>query len=253
MILKEDWEYNTLGIYNYKRPGKLKNYIDFIIENQVYLEGDILEAGVFRGKTLLGIALLLKEINSNKKIYGFDSFSGFPPIYSEYDDIKKFFDLMNQGRISKEHYEKIEKNLTFKSFEIKGELGAKNLSASGDFSNTNIQSLQKKIELLELDNIILVPGNFDESMKSDQFPEMKLMAAILDCDLYMSYKVSLPFIWEKLVNGGYIYLDEYYSLKFPGARIACDEFFNNKFNKPQKHVQELGDFERWFVRKILKD
>ena len=79
------------------------------------------------------------------------------------------------------------------------------------------------------------------------------MAVLMDSDLYASYMTTLPFSWPRLSRGGYIFLDEYYSLKFPGALIATDEFFADKKDKPQKHKQIDGDFERWFVRKIVGD
>ena len=50
--INKDWEYNILGIDNYNKPDKLKIYYDFIIKNHNKLEGDILEIGVFNGKTL---------------------------------------------------------------------------------------------------------------------------------------------------------------------------------------------------------
>jgi len=78
------------------------------------------------------------------------------------------------------------------------------------------------------------------------------MAALLDSDLYLSYKTVLPFIWDRLVTAGYMFLDEYYSLKFPGARIATDEFFTDKKDKPRKHRVDAGDFERWHVRKYYE-
>jgi len=49
-----------------------------------------LEAGVFRGKSILATALLLKEIGSPKKVYGFDSFSGFPPVIHDLDSLQEF-------------------------------------------------------------------------------------------------------------------------------------------------------------------
>ena len=76
-----------------------------------------------------------------------------------------------------------------------------------------------------------------------------IAAAILDCDLYGSYLVALDFIWPRLSSGGIIYLDEYYSLKFPGARLAVDEFFDNKSSHFTKVVDDFNGFERWFVRK----
>ena len=36
------------------------------------------------------MAILMKRLNSKKKIYGFDSFDGFPG-YSKYDEFNQFF------------------------------------------------------------------------------------------------------------------------------------------------------------------
>ena len=113
MLLYEDWEFNVLGIYNYKKPGPLENYFDFIRENHLRIKGDILEAGVYQGRSLLGMALMLKELGSDKKVYGFDTFSGFPPIYHENDEFAKFEWLLGQGRISSDHFEKIKRNDVF--------------------------------------------------------------------------------------------------------------------------------------------
>jgi len=253
MLLTDDWEFNVLGIYNYRKPGQLRYYFDYIVEHHNHIEGDILEAGVFKGRSILATGLLLKELGSSKQIYGFDSFEGFPPIYDENDDISKFEQALKDGIISEDHYDMVKRNLRFRSFDIKGDLSAKNISRSGNFSNVKIEELQHKIEFLKLDNIHLIPGAFDETMTDTQFEPRKIMAALLDCDLYLSYKTSLPFIWNRLSLGGYIYLDEYYSLKFPGARIATNEFFATKNDKPHKHKDEPGDFERWYVRKLYKN
>jgi len=55
---------------------------------------------------------------------------------------------------------------------------------------------------------------------------------LLDCDLYQSYRTALEYIWPRLSAGGFIFLDEYFSLKFRRARIACDEFFEGKPQSP---------------------
>ena len=47
-------------------------------------------------------------------------------------------------------------------------------------------------------------------------------------------------------------LDEYYSLKFPGAKIACDEFFKENRIFPKFSKIRQGDFERWYVKKNSK-
>ena len=249
LTLKDEWEFNVAGVYNYRKPGPLKNYFDFIAINHEKISGDILEAGVFKGRSLLGVALMLKELGSSKKVYGFDTFSGFPPIYHENDDIDKFDDLFSNNKITEEHLSKVKKNIALRSLSNTIKPNAENISLSGDFSNNSKEVLESKIKILGLDNIVLVQGPFEDTMLSEDFANLKLMAAILDCDLYESYHTSLSFIWPKLVHNGYLYLDEYYSLKFPGAMIATDEFFNDKKEKPYLHQTEPGDFERWAVLK----
>jgi len=218
--------------------------MDFIIEHHDHIDGDICEAGVFRGRSLLATGLLLKELGSPKQVFGYDTFEGFPPVYHDKDDLSRFDGLAESGGISAQHYLKVIGNIELRSLDLP-EISVANISGSGDFSNTAIQDVGRKVKFLGLDNVHLVQGCFADTMIGNR----PFMAALLDCDLYMSYKTALPFVWKNLVLGGYIYLDEYYSLKFPGARIATNEFFATKIDRPYKHKVRLGDFERWGVRK----
>jgi hypothetical protein len=104
---------------------------------------------------------------------------------------------------------------------------------------------------LELKNIRLVPGTFQETLTgANRIETGKLSAVLLDCDLYDSYRSVLNYVWPRLSVGGMIYLDEYYSLKFPGARIASDEFLKPLGNKISWHSKtRKRDFERWYVIK----
>ncbi len=247
----DDWEFNVLGIYNYRKPGKLEAYYSFIKENHDALDGDIVEAGVFNGKSLLSTALLLKRLGSKKKVYGFDSFSGFPPVYHEKDSLVRFRDLVENEVISEAHYTAHKKLKNHRKFLKKEKITVKNISSSDNFSKANLSLLKEKIEHLQLNNIVLVQGSFEKTMTDAQIQPQKIMAALLDCDLYNSYWQSLPFIWERLNKGGFVYLDEYYSLKFPGARIACNEYFEDKKDKPQLFSNKSGDFERWYVQKTI--
>ena len=249
MILQEDWVFGALGIYNYRRTGNLEEYFKFIEENHLCIEGNICEIGVYKGHSLLSTALFLKELDSDKKVFGFDSFAGFPA-YHENDKLEKFDDLLDSNQISEEFYKKTQLNQKHRSVVIEKKLDASSISTSGDFSNTSLETVQRKIDYLHLDNIILVKGPFEETLKDDNHKTESFFAALIDCDLYLSYKQSLPFVWKRLSQGGYMFLDEYYSLKFPGAKIATDEFFEDKECEPQMHKVKDRDFQRWYVRKI---
>ena len=143
-----------------------------------------------------------------------------------------FYELFKKKKISKEHYKNIFNLKKYVILQIKKKnklLTPKNISTSLDFSNNSLSNLKKKIKLLKLNNINLIKGNFRETLPrfSRKFKN-KILLANIDCDLYESYKLALNYIWPSLTKKGIIYLDEYYSLKFPGARIASNEFFKKK-------------------------
>lgn len=248
--LIQDWEFNVIGVDNYRKAGRLTAYYTFLIENHATIPGDVCEVGVYRGASLLATAMLLKELGSAKRVWGFDTFSGFPSFHDQ-DRLEKFDELYRSGAIDAELYQQVKLNQAYRALNLQAPITAANISTSGAFAETSLELVQRKIEFLDLDNIVLVPGAFAETMRESEREYPEFCAALIDCDLYESYVTSLPFVWQRLAFGGYMFLDEYYSLKFPGARIATDNFFANKRDKPQMHRPIPGEFQRWFVRKLF--
>ena len=219
------------------------------------LEGDVAEFGVYKGRSLLGTALILESINQHKKVYGFDSFSGLKFAIGQNDSLVEFEKLHNAGEISFEQFSKVNRNTQILTF-LKGDLTAANISTSGDFSDTNLSEILKKISFLNLKNIELVEGPFSETLlnKSPTHKDLhnlKFSAVMFDCDLYESYNLALVYAWPKLVSGGMMFFDEYYSLKFPGAKISCDNFFSDKKNQIT-WVKEV-DFSGWERNYVIKN
>ncbi len=114
LMINDDWEFSSLGIYNYKKTGKLDYLIKFIRDNDKKFEGDIFEAGVFKGASLIALAMILKEIGSNKKVYGFDSFSGFPTIYHDKDELSEFDRMADEQKITAAHLTAVKKNIEWR-------------------------------------------------------------------------------------------------------------------------------------------
>ena len=248
--IAKDWEYSVLGVLSPNEPSALRFYFEFVKSNHLILEGDIVEAGVYQGKSLLGMALMLKKLGSTKKVYGYDSFSGFPPVYDDKDDFGRFDELYLEKRITKDHYDDVKMNLLWRTRLSGTDVTPQSISGSGDFSLTSRELLERKIEILGLDNVVLKDGPFDQTMISGNGPK-KVMCALMDCDLYRSYKNTFDFVWPCLVEGGLIYLDEYYSLKFPGARIATDEFVESHCDaRLEKFAHKKNEFERWGLWKL---
>lgn len=225
-----------------------KRFLYKNIRSNLLLDGDIFEFGVYRGATLLALGLLLKELGSDKKIYGFDSFSGFPS-YSREDGFEMFRN--NPDVFDDKFICELDSFLEFqKQFNNSEKLNEINLAESLDFSNNDLNYLKKKISYLKLDNIILFEGDFQYTIPNF-FNSFKgnILACNIDCDLYEGYNLILPYVYERLVNKGYIHLDEYYSFKYPGAKIAVDNFVKNSDKILSKQKSRGAEFPRFYITK----
>ncbi len=245
----EKWEFNTLGIYDYKRPGHLDLWFNYIRLTESLIDGDVVEAGVYRGHTLLATALLLRELGSQKRVFGFDSFSGFPKPNLEHQSkiitSTSKLDMSSHQQSQVVRLKQIKEGLESESFLVaRNAVSSREISSSGSFSDPQKDKLEQKIKFLGLTNIVLIDGFFNETMVTHNLPN-QIYASFLDCDLHESYTTALQAIWPLLSRGSFVYMDEYYSLKFLEARVAVDAFL---INKPFKKVSYSGlafdDFER---------
>ena len=248
----ESWEFDVLKLYNPLRNGHLSAWIDLLENHIPSVPGNVVEAGVFQGKSLLAGAYVLARSAPDKKILGYDTFAGFPPVGVPEDHPDRFRDLRESGSISEAHLSRVNRNLEHLRF-LKGvsDINHTNVSLSGSFENTSQIGIEKLAEYLGLTNVSLVEGPFEATMVDDDVVENSIAGAILDCDLYGSYLTALSYIWPRLSPGGVIYLDEYYSLKFPGARAATDEFFAQKSAQFHHITDDFNGFERWWISKPL--
>lgn len=243
------WELNYLDLFNSNEKNQLYFYYKFLRSKQFrLLKGDIVEAGVYRGKSLVSTALYLKKIKSKKKVWGYDTFSGFPKIDKE-DSFKNFSILKKNKQISNDHYLQVKKLKKYFSYFSFKKLNALNVSSSSNFSDTSRSIVLKKIKFFKLKRFTkLIEGSFSKTMKEKKLPD-KISAGLIDCDLFEGYNVSLKYFWPKLEKNGRLFLDEYYSLKFPGPRIAVNNFvYKNKDAELIYDGTTLG-FERWSLKK----
>jgi hypothetical protein len=174
----------------------------FIYFKEVYdliadIEGDIVECGVGYGHSFLKLCCLAHYENKGRKIYGFDSFQGFPEPSKE--------------DISPRNPRKGEWNVaTVETIE--------QLLLAADFEMSFIRN-----------NVKLIKGFFKDSLH--RYDGEGVAFLHLDVDLYQSYKVTLEYFWPKVVKGGVVLFDEYKQpaalRKFPGASRAIDEFFGS--------------------------
>ena len=234
--------FNLLQIDNFnKETSHLRYFYRHLIKNKNKIKGDIYEFGTYNGKTALGIALLLKKLNLSMKVYCFDSFQGFPS-YHKYDDFKY---LNYNKKVMFKH----NVNVKLRKFISNKKITIKNISSSSDFKKVKLNLLRKKIKLLKLNNIIIVKGSFEKTIPKFFKKKRKIFSVNMDCDLYNSYNVALPYIYKNLSKGGFVHLDEYYSLKFPGAKLACDKFIKKNKIKLKKIKNFKWEFPRYYFLK----
>lgn len=248
--INEKWKFDVLGIYDHRcTGGGLDEFFRFIRNRCSEIPGDIVEMGVFRGRSLISLGLLMKELSLEKHVWGYDSFGGFPSSDPE-DNYENFRKLWDSACISREHWERVCENEVLLGM-VGRTTDAMASSTSGNFSETSAELVQARLNAFGIaEDVTLVPGRFQDTLRANSATgPTKICCALVDCDLYSGYQSCLPFIWERLSPGGLVFLDEYYSLKFPGARIATDQFCEERSIKPTLLSTGEG-WERWGLFKL---
>ncbi|VUZ29010.1 Uncharacterised protein [uncultured Comamonas sp.] len=182
------------------------------------IEGDIVECGVGRGRSLLTILALESLFRTfddyiPKGIHALDSFEGFPEPTAE--DISP----------------------------RKTQKGEWSQSPNGQFnySISNLHQIIRNAGIQESlhDELILIKGFFDETVHQIAAPKIALLH--LDSDLYLSIKTPLATLADKISIGGIVVLDDYLlhdanqeSEPFPGARRAVNEFLQSRTDFEQR-------------------
>lgn len=198
------WDYEN-GFYltcETSRIGKILNHLE--IYNQIIdLPGDILEFGVYKGTSLVRLLSFrdLLENSNSRKVFGFDIFGKFPDSL-QLDSDRKFvqnFEGAGGYGISKKE---LDMHLQTKGF--------------------------KNYELIEGDILKTIP----EFIANNRSRKIALLH--IDVDVYEPTKVILESLWDRVVKGGILMLDDYGTVE--GETRAVDEFFAGQgivVNKPR--------------------
>jgi len=246
--LLDDWAFNILELYNYNITGPYNYWYRWLQSTARTLKRplSIVEIGVYRGRTLIPTAHLASLAHPESIVYGFDTFEGFPPDYiDERDDIQFFQRLHDLSIITKQHMELVELN-RFYLEAIGRSTDVLNLSTSSNFSKTSLDIVNNRLKMFCISNCRLFKGAVEETIPT--FIPERIDAVFLDSDLYLSYKHTLPYLFSRLSDGGFIFLDEYYSLKFPGPRYATFQFIHDHPRAKLLQVsKEPFGFERWIL------
>jgi hypothetical protein len=177
----------------------------FIYHYEIYkkildLPGHVLEFGVFKGASFSKFLSFRKilENESSRKIIGFDDFGKFTSKGKKDDKIfaKKFTKEVGLG-IGKKELEEI-----------------------------FIKNRHSNFELIEGDAVKTLPLFLKKNK------HLKICLLHLDLDIYRPTLFVLQKLFDKVVNGGIVLLDDYAEIS--GTTEAVDKFLKNKNYKIEK-------------------
>tara|TARA_A100001015_G_scaffold303690_1_gene393744 strand:+ start:1707 stop:2363 length:657 start_codon:yes stop_codon:yes gene_type:complete len=168
-----------------------------LFKKTINIPGDIVECGVFKGVSFMFWLKCLKIFspNSQKKVIGFDMFSGFP-----------------------KNLKKVEK------------ISAKKYVKNSEFKGVDPVKLSKKARKITDDKKFeFVKGDVGKTSKNyvKKNYGFKISLLHLDLDTYNGTKSALVNFFPKLSKGGIVILDEYGSRGW-GETEAVDEFLKEK-------------------------
>ena len=170
------------------------------------IRGDFVECGVWRGGNSIVALHALNKLNSNKKLWMFDTFAGMTePTQYDFDNhtgLKAINEY--KSKISEDHNEWC--------------------YASIEDVKSNIKEYQKQID------IKFVKGDILKTLRTDANIPKSISVLRLDTDWYESTKLELEILYPKLQKGGVLLIDDYGH--WGGCKKAVDEYFLNSINKP---------------------
>ena len=175
IIIFEEYKNNVVWLE--ERHAMLRLCIEEICNKNI--NGNMAELGVYKGD----FAQYLNRYLPNKKLYLFDTFSGFG------------------------------KDVIEKSTEI----GIREKKCS--FDDTSVAEVLNKMSNIE--NVVVKKGFFPGTAKD---VDEKFCLVSIDADLYEPILAGLEYFYPRLEKGGYIFIHDFGTYQFKGARKAVLEY-----------------------------
>lgn len=217
---KECFDKNPLSweskMENFPKYVKRQNLTRFIALYEIFkmvldIKGSVVECGVNQGygvMTWAKLSAILEPTNLTRRIYGFDTFDGFPDV--------------------------TEQDLSPNSDHIK----------VGDLAADTLVELEKLTQIYDstrflghIDKVKLIKGDANETIPNfvSNNPHLMISLLYLDFDLYEPTKTALEYFLPLMNKGAIIAFDELDNPLWPGETKAMFEFMN-KYNLKIKRL-----------------
>jgi macrocin-O-methyltransferase TylF-like protien len=166
-----------------------------IFKRVLSVKGSIVECGVFRGSGLMSWAnfsAILEPNNLTRRIYGFDSFAGFPQVSANDASATR---TTRVGELAADCFSELQQLI-------------------GAYDQNRFLGHIPKVELVRGDAAETIPA----FIKSH--PHTVISLLFLDFDLYEPTKVALEHLVPRVPKGGVIAFDELDNPAWPGETLA---------------------------------
>ena len=183
----------------------------YVVENKI--PGDFVEAGVWRGGNGILAKKLFTELDSDRRVWMFDTFEGMTEP-TEFDVASKT------------------KELAF------GKYKRSQLDTHNDWCFASLEDVQDNCKKsgLRVEDFKFIKGDVCKTLLEKQNLPHEISVLRLDTDWYESTKVELETLYPILNVGGVLIIDDYGH--WEGARKAVDEYFSILDYKPLFNVTD---------------
>lgn len=196
------WESKMENFPKYVRRQNLTRFLVLyeIFKKVLDVKGSIVECGVNQGFGTMSWAkfsAILEPVNLTRRIYGFDTFEGFPSVSEQ--DKSKTSDHVRKGDLAADALEEL-------------------TGLAEVYDSTRFLGHVPKVKLVKGDAADTIPRFIEEH------PHLVVSLLFLDFDLYEPTRVALEHFVPRMPKGAVIAFDELDNPLWPGETRAMLEF-----------------------------
>ena len=195
------WEVKMENFPKYVRRQNMTRYLALyeIFKMQMPVKGSIIECGVNHGFGTMAWAkfsAILEPVNLMRRIYGFDTFEGFPGVSDQ--DISAASAHVRVGDLAADVHDEMSQLIDI-------------------YDSTRFLGHVNKVSLVKGDALETIPQFIEEN------PHILISLLYLDFDLYEPTKVALQYFLPRMPKGAVLAFDELDNPLWPGETLAMLE------------------------------
>ena len=182
----------------YVRRQQLKRFLALyeIYKRILPVKGSIVECGVFRGFGVMSwakLSAILEPENLTRRVYGFDTFAGFPAVSESHDQSR--FQTTECGQLAADSYDELQQLIE-------------------EYDRDRFLGHMKKVQLVRGDLVETIPEFLEENK------HLLVSLLFLDVDLYEPTKVAIEHFLPRMPKGAVLAFDELDNPIWPGETLA---------------------------------